>query len=120
MCLRLDVLRSAASALPVDRTVDAGAVSGSEEAMSKAKTDKPTSIPEVHRAFEITVDGWMKNGAVSPLAGECLKFKFRESCYELLRIVAKESERWTNRCDDAKRIPDVIYEKADYFKASDE
>jgi hypothetical protein len=36
---------------------------------------------------------------------------------DLLALTANEAGRWTNRCDDAMRIPDMIYDGVDYLRA---
>lgn len=45
--------------------------------------------------------------------GETIKGMFRCQVYQTLIYAANEADGWTKRCDDAKRIPDVLNELAD-------
>jgi hypothetical protein len=38
---------------------------------------------------------------------------------DILHLAAKEAGKWTKRSDDAKRIPDLLYEIADYVRGGD-
>lgn len=47
-----------------------------------------------------------------PETADKIKKLFRTECGKIVQALADEMELWTKRCDDAKRIPDVIAEKA--------
>lgn len=64
-------------------------------------------------SWDMMIDQCRRDDVISPGEQEGLKRKFRSYQAALLRDVAKEMRGWTRRCDDAKRIPDVLYEMAD-------
>ncbi len=80
--------------------------------MSNNINDKLTAL---FASWELQVEQARRDDRISPGAEREFKRAMYSYVGESLRLVAKEATKWTSRCDDAKRIPDLIHEKADFL-----
>lgn len=74
--------------------------------MSKLK------LSDIFSTWELKLDQACKDDVLSPGArGEFIRL-FYSLVASSFRVLASDMDKWTARCDDAQRIPDIIREKA--------
>lgn len=83
--------------------------------MSKRMEPFEKILSEAHDRCEASVQMML----VPKRIGERYKEMFREVIHYTLLAASREADGWTKRCDDAKRIPDVLHEIANAILKED-